>query len=59
EPITTGNSWQAASFTFNAGVKSKAVVLGLRRNYCQTSPCPIFGVVWLDSFSIEVLPKTP
>ena len=59
EPIATVNSWQAASFTFNAGVKSKAVVLGLRRNYCQTSPCPIFGVVWLDSFSIEVLPKTP
>ena len=53
------DGWQPASFTFTSRSTSKAVALGLRRNYCQTSPCPIFGVVWLDSFSIEALPKAP
>ncbi|HET6862340.1 MAG TPA: hypothetical protein VFH91_04815 [Pyrinomonadaceae bacterium] len=53
------DGWQSASFTFTSRSKSKAVAIVLRRNYCQTSPCPIFGVVWLDSFSIEALPKGP
>lgn len=53
------DGWQSTSFTFTSLSKSKAVAIGLRRNYCQTSPCPIFGVVWLDSFSIEALPKGP
>ena len=58
EPIAEStDGWRSASFTFTAKSTAKAVVLGLRRNYCQTSPCPIFGVVWLDSFSIEALPK--
>ncbi|HSE21556.1 MAG TPA: carbohydrate binding domain-containing protein [Pyrinomonadaceae bacterium] len=57
EPIAeTTDGWRSASFSFTAKSTAKAVVLGLRRNYCQTSPCPIFGVVWLDSFSIEALP---
>jgi hypothetical protein len=53
------DGWRQAYFTFSSRSKSKAVAIGLRRNYCQTSPCPIFGVVWLDSFSIEALPKAP
>jgi len=58
EPIAdSSDGWRSGSFTFTTKANAKAVVLGLRRNYCQTSPCPIFGVVWLDSFSIEALPK--
>ena len=59
EPFPESTSgWQSASFTFTTRSKSKAVMLGLRRNYCSSSPCPIFGVIWLDSFSIEPIATT-
>jgi hypothetical protein len=47
------NDWQMFSFEFTAEPATKAVVLSLQRKNCTTSPCPIFGSVWLDSFSIE------
>jgi hypothetical protein len=47
------NDWQVFSFEFMSEAATKAVVLKLQREDCTTSPCPVFGSVWLDSFSIE------
>ncbi|MGH9970254.1 MAG: carbohydrate binding domain-containing protein [Pyrinomonadaceae bacterium] len=49
------NGWQTLSFEFRAEPTTKAVVLSVQRKNCTTSPCPIFGWIWLDSFSIETL----
>jgi tetratricopeptide (TPR) repeat protein len=45
--------WQIMTFEFNTPPMSDAIILNLQRNDCTTSPCPAFGVLWLDSFSIE------
>lgn len=47
--------WQFASFEFTTMPTTTAVVLSLQRENCTTSPCPIFGAISLDSFSIEQL----
>ena len=33
-----------------------AVVVRLQRSNCDSSPCPIFGTLWLDEFYIEQTP---
>jgi tetratricopeptide (TPR) repeat protein len=51
--LPQGNSaWQdyAIEFTTTA---TTAVQLIVRRQNCSTSPCPIFGRVWLDDFSVR------
>lgn len=54
EPIRPGSSeWQTIVFEFAAPKDAQAVLLSLERNPCESSPCPIFGVVWLDGFSIS------
>ncbi len=52
-PQTT-DSWQAMTVEFTAPA-SEAIEIDLRRESCQSSPCPIFGVVWLDDFSLQKL----
>ncbi len=47
--------WQTLSFDFQSESTTNAVVLTIQRNNCAQSPCPIFGSLWLDSFSIEEL----
>ena len=55
-PLSRGSSnWNVISFDFTAQPTSRAVVLGLQRQGCASSPCPIFGAISLDSFSIEPL----
>ncbi|HKZ77737.1 MAG TPA: tetratricopeptide repeat protein [Pyrinomonadaceae bacterium] len=55
-PLGQGTrDWQVFTFEFTAGPETRAVVLSLRREICQTQPCPIFGSVWLDSFSIQLV----
>ena len=49
------NSWQTLSFEFATLEKTSAVILSLQRNSCSADPCPVFGFVWLDSFSIAEL----
>jgi hypothetical protein len=51
-PETT-NGWQQMSIEFTSLPDSDAVILSLQRNACPSNPCPIFGSVWLDSFSIQ------
>ncbi len=63
-PLSQGtNNWQRAGFTFQTGSTTKAVIASLVRQNCSTSPCPAFGAVWLDSFSVtkmhQVTVKNP
>lgn len=53
-PQTT-NAWQQMNMDFTAPAKSEAVVISLVRDNCSSSPCPIFGVVWLDEFALRKL----
>ena len=53
-PQTT-NTWQQINVEFTAPAKSEAVVITLARDNCSSSPCPIFGVVWLDEFALQKL----
>jgi hypothetical protein len=45
--------WQVVSFDFPTEPGTVAITLSIQRKNCTTSPCPIFGSIWLDSFSIE------
>lgn len=55
-PLAKGTTeWQSYSFEFTATPATTAVVLSLQRESCTTSPCPIFGSISLDSFSVEQL----
>jgi tetratricopeptide (TPR) repeat protein len=55
-PLAKGTTnWQSYSFEFTATSATPAVVLSFQRENCTTSPCPIFGSVLLDSFSLEQL----
>ena len=49
------NGWQQMNVEFTAPPKSEAVVIGLSRDNCSSSPCPTFGVVWLDDFRLQKL----
>lgn len=48
-------NWQVSSFDFRTEFGTNAVTLSIQRKNCSTSPCPIFGSIWMDSFSIEEL----
>jgi tetratricopeptide (TPR) repeat protein len=47
--------WRVVSFDLQTEPQTAAITLSIQRKNCTTSPCPIFGSVWLDSFSIEEL----
>jgi len=49
------DSWVTLNFEFTTLETSKAVVIRLQRSNCDSSPCPIFGTVWLDAISIGLL----
>ncbi len=44
--------WATLNFEFTTLETSKAAVIRLQRSNCNSSPCPIFGTVWLDEISI-------
>jgi tetratricopeptide (TPR) repeat protein len=48
-------SWQQMNVEFTVPAKSEAVSVALARDECSSSPCPIFGVVWLDEFALQKL----
>lgn len=53
EPLSKGGrDWQVSSFEFEVPAETRAVFLSLQREPCATSPCPAFGSIWLDSFSL-------
>jgi hypothetical protein len=55
-PLSKGSrDWQVLSFEFDVPAETTAVFVGVQREVCATSPCPAFGSIWLDSFSMERL----
>lgn len=48
------SDWQAVEFTFTTASTTRAVTVSLQRQGCSTSPCPAFGALGLDSFSVSV-----
>jgi tetratricopeptide (TPR) repeat protein len=50
---TATTSWVRSNVEFAALPTSQAAIIRLQRNSCESSPCPIFGILWLDAFSIE------
>lgn len=52
-PAST-DGWQESALEFTAP-PAGAVRVALRRKPCATSPCPAFGVVWLDAFDLRRL----
>jgi len=54
DPFPSGSgSWSEMNVEFTA--PSQSAVISLMRDNCAPAPCPIFGVVWLDGFSLETL----
>lgn len=53
-PLDKGtSSWRPFSIEFTTGAATNAVTVALNREACPSAPCPIFGSISLDSFSIE------
>jgi tetratricopeptide (TPR) repeat protein len=53
-PQTSGG-WHDYTIDFTAPNALAAIQIELRRQSCSNSPCPIFGRLWLDDFSIRRL----
>lgn len=51
-PRDTGG-WKSYELEFAAPDDTGAVVVAVRRVPCAAAPCPIFGRVWLDEFSLR------
>ena len=52
ENFPSTNSWVTLNFEFTTLATSQAAVIRLQRSNCNSSPCPIFGTLWLDEISI-------
>jgi hypothetical protein len=50
---TATTSWTKLTLDFTTLPTSQAVIIRLARSNCDSSPCPIFGTLWLDEFSVE------
>ena len=48
---TASTPWAKLSVNFTTLPTSQAAVIRLQRNNCDSSPCPIFGTLWLDEFN--------
>ena len=53
-PQSTG-SWQQLEVEFTTPPAAEAIVVSLKRENCASSPCPIFGAIWLDEFALHKL----
>jgi len=53
-PLST-NGWRDYSIDFEVGDATAAVQIAIQRRRCDRSPCPIFGRLWLDGFSLQKL----
>ncbi len=50
-PLGT-SGWQNIGFSFTTGSSTLAVRIGVQRESCAQQPCPSFGTLWLDNFSL-------
>ena len=54
KPLPHGTSgWTDYVVEFKTGDETRAVLISLRREPCANGPCPIFGRLWLDDFSLQ------
>lgn len=51
------NPWVTLNFEFTTLPASQAAIIRLQRNNCDSSPCPIFGTLWLDQFRVEQIAR--
>jgi tetratricopeptide (TPR) repeat protein len=51
-PVQT-EGWLMVEVDFKTNEDTEAVTIGLQRENCNSSPCPIFGLTWLDDFSLQ------
>ncbi len=49
------NEWQEYEAVFTTSATTEAVLISVRRQSCPADPCPIFGRVWLDDFTLSRL----
>lgn len=49
------NGWHDYTAEFSTGQATRAVLLTVRRQGCQSQPCLIYGRIWLDDFSLRKL----
>ena len=49
------NGWRDYTIEFESGAGTEAVRISVQRDRCSRSPCPIFGRLWLDNFSLRKL----
>ena len=49
------DGWNEYAIDFNSGQGASAIQIALQRQTCDRSPCPIFGRMWLDNFSLQKL----
>ena len=49
------DGWQEYTIDFESGEAASAIQIALQRQACTTAPCPIFGRLWLDNFSLQKL----
>ena len=47
--------WREYTIDFESGQAANAVQIALQRQLCNSFPCPIFGHLWLDAFSLQKL----
>jgi tetratricopeptide (TPR) repeat protein len=55
-PFPAGtNGWQEVTLEFTTGDTTRTVLISLQRQSCPSDPCPIFGRLWLDTFTLVKL----
>jgi len=47
------NEWRQYSLTFQTDANMQAITVTVRREECSSRPCPIFGRLWLDEFTLS------
>jgi hypothetical protein len=53
-PLTgTSDGWRSYAVSFVSTPQTKAIRISIQRPSCSSSPCPIFGRLWLDSFRLR------
>ncbi|HXM36723.1 MAG TPA: hypothetical protein VN920_16120 [Pyrinomonadaceae bacterium] len=47
------DGWRDYTFDFTVPETTSTIQITLQREHCNRSPCPIFGRLWLDNFSLK------
>ncbi len=56
EPLSSEtNGWQKHTVELVTSDETHAVRISIQRQSCASEPCPIFGRVWFDAFSLQKL----